>query len=432
MRILSVLLMLIISACSSQPEPEVVTVSADCDIQYSRYQATVTGYCQEAAADLPQTLDIINKRITIKPLADIPDVFWFNKKMKYSLIKQDNSAPLIFIIAGTGASFDSAKMVSLQKSFYQQGFHVISLSSPTFANYIVNSTNLTYMPGDLAHDAEDLYKVMKLVWAQVQQENEVEATSFSLTGYSLGGAHSAFVSLLDEAEQVFNFEKVLMINPPVSLYNSVSILDDYFDLHKNRQASLGMFDEIIARLSKVYSQQRSSKFDQSSIYSLFKNVELSEEELKLIIGASFRISSSNMFFALDTSFNAGAITYKNHKIDKFESTTHSMQRASGITFGDYFDKAMLPRAQRQDANTTKADLIHRYSLYAIEDYLKSSKKLFLVTNQDDIILQSSEVDYLQSIFSERAKIFPRGGHCGNLDRFSFVEHLHNLFEKESN
>lgn len=200
MRILSVLLMLLLAACTSTQD-EVVLVIPDCDLQYSRYQATVTGYCQEAAAEQPESVDIINKRITIKSLNEISEVFWFNKQMKYSLIKQEAVAPLIFIIAGTGASYDSSKMLSLQKSFFQQGYHVISLSSPTFANFIVNSPNTKYMPGDLAHDAEDLYKVMNLVWAQVQTEDEVEAASFSITGYSLGGAHSAFIALLDEEKR---------------------------------------------------------------------------------------------------------------------------------------------------------------------------------------------------------------------------------------
>ncbi len=425
-RFFSVLLIMILSACTSKKD-ETVELQPVCDLQYSRYQATVTGYCQEPAADLPESLDVINKRITIKPLDKIPEVFWFTKKMKYSLVKQETIAPVIFIIAGTGAGHDSAKMLSLQKSFYQQGYHVISLSSPTFANFIVNSTNTTHMPGDLAHDAENLYQVMNLVWAQVQAEEEVTATSFAITGYSLGGAHSAFIALLDEQRQVFNFEKVLLINPPVSLYNSVTILDQYFDLRNNRQSAVAMLDEIIARFSVGYSQQRSSRFDQSSIFNLFKNANLTESELKLLIGASFRMSSSDMIFALDASFNAGAITYKNHKIDKFESLRHSMLRASDITFGDYFDAAMLPRAQRIDASTTKADLIQRYSLYAIEDYLKASDKIYLVTNQDDIILQAGEVEYLQQIFAERAKIFPRGGHCGNLDRFSFVEYLQTTF-----
>jgi hypothetical protein len=53
----------------------------------------------------------------------------------------------------------------------------------------------------------------------------VEVTDFFLTGYSLGAAQSAFVAKLDEEDKVFNFRKVLLVNPPVSLYNSVQILD---------------------------------------------------------------------------------------------------------------------------------------------------------------------------------------------------------------
>ena len=258
MRIVACLLIVLITACSSKPQTEEVEVKAVCDLEYSRYQATVTGYCQEPRADLLASVPVINKSITIKPLEKIPEVFWFNKKMNFSLLKQDSVAPVIFVIAGTGAGYDSAKMINLQKNFYQQGYHVISLSSPTFANFIVNSNNTKYMPGNLAHDAKELYDVMELVWQQVQDEDQVEASSFAITGYSLGGAHSAFVSLLDEERKVFNFEKVLLINPPVSLYHSVSILDQYFDLRSNRHAAIAMFDEIFKRFSDGYSAQESS------------------------------------------------------------------------------------------------------------------------------------------------------------------------------
>ena len=428
MRFVICLLIILITACSSAPQEEVV-VKPVCDLDYSRYQATVTGHCQEPRADLLASVPVINKSITIKPLANIPEVFWFNKKMNFSLLKQEEVAPVIFVIAGTGAGYDSAKMISLQKNFYQQGYHVISLSSPTFANFIVNSNNTKYMPGNLAHDAEELYDVMELVWQLVQNEDQVQASSFAITGYSLGGAHSAFVSLLDEERKVFNFEKVLLINPPVSLYHSVSILDQYFDLRTNRQAAIAMFDQIFERFSDGYAAQESSNFDQDSIFSLFKNAKLTEAELKLLIGASFRMSSSDMIFALDASFNSGAITYKNHDIDKFESLTHSMQRASDITFINYFEGAMLPRAQLEDASLTKDDLIHRYSLHAIESYLKNSEKISLVTNIDDIILAPGEVEYLQGVFGERGKFFPRGGHCGNMDRANFVEHLNATFSQ---
>ena len=349
--------------------------------------------------------------------------------MKYSLVKQDGKAPLAFIIAGTGASYHSAKMVSVQKALFQQGYHVISLSSPTYSNFIINLDSKTDFPGVLAEDAKNIYGIMQKVYQQVVAEDGVEATSFSLTGYSLGGAHSAYVSKLDEQKKVFNFEKVVLINPPVSLYNSVSILDSYLDLASDeREQPLEMFENIFTRFAEEYAQQESSAFSQDSILSLFKNAKLSEQELKLLIGISFRMSSTDMLFALDVSYNVGGFIYKNHKISKFESISHSMHRANVITFGEYFERVIVPWQQESNANLTREQLIGRLGLKNIEKYLRNTEKISLVTNADDIILAEGEAEYLQDVFGSRAKIFERGGHCGNMDRVSFVDYMNSQFK----
>jgi hypothetical protein len=122
----------------------------------------------------------------------------------------------------------------------------------------------------------------------------------------------------------------VLINPPVSLYNSVNILDSYLNLKENGpDAAETMLDDIFLGFANSYAEQESSSFSQSAIYALFKDAQLSEEQLKLLIGASFRMSSTDMLFALDVSYNVGGIIYKNHKnhkIDKFESITHSMSQ----------------------------------------------------------------------------------------------------------
>lgn len=41
-----------------------------------------------------------------------------------------------------------------------------------------------------------------------------EATECYLTGYSLGAAQTTFASQPDEEQEVFQFPKILMINPP--------------------------------------------------------------------------------------------------------------------------------------------------------------------------------------------------------------------------
>jgi hypothetical protein len=39
-----------------------------------------------------------------------------------------------------------------------------------------------------------------------------------------------------------------------------------------------------------------------------------------------------------------------------------------------------------------------------------------MTNQDDIILGPGDVEFQQNVMGERAKIYPTGGHCGNITR----------------
>lgn len=426
-RILSMSLLMILTACSSTEQVEVKPAPPTCDIEYSTYQATVTGYCQEVMAQLPASVPVIEKQIEIRDVDTIPEVFWYNKKMKYSLVKQEGEAPLVFVIAGTGASYESAKMVNLQKTLFQQGYHVISISSPTYSNFVINATDKKDIPGYLEKDAQTLYEVMQAVLSQVEKEDEIKASSFSLTGYSLGGAHSAFISKLDEEHKKFNFEKVVLINPPVSLYNSVGVLDGYLDLKNNRAASQAMFERIFDQFAESYSEQETSSFKDGAIYSLFKDADLTEDELKMLIGVSFRMSSTDMMFAIDATYNIGGFIYKNHEISKFESITHSMYRANDITFTDYFEKVIVPWAKLQDENANREDLIQELSLKSIEPYLRNSEKIHMVTNADDIILVEGEVEYLSDVFGQRAKVFPRGGHCGNMDRKSFVEYLNTQF-----
>jgi len=415
-----------LSACSATQETVVIEPIV-CDLPYSKYQATVMGHCQEPKAELIEDIPSIVKHIEIKPVEDIPEVFWFSKKMKYTLNKQEGAAPLVFVIAGTGASHDSSKMKILQQTIFAQGYHVVSLSSPTFSNYIINATSYDDMTGDLAKDAKTLYKTMKKVFSQVEEEEDVLANGFLLTGYSLGGAHSAFISHLDETERYFNFEKVVLVNPPVSLYNSVGVLDGYLNEIESREAALNMVDSIFNRFAEQYAVQASSRFSQDSILSMFKGVDMTEEEMKLLIGASFRMSSTDMMFAIDASYNIGGFIYKNHAISKFESLTHSMHRADEIGFTDYFERHMLPWTMALEPNTTREDMINRLSLTLLEDYLQSAKKISVVTNADDIILVDGEISYLQKVFGNRAKIFERGGHCGNMDRKRFVEYMHTQF-----
>jgi hypothetical protein len=100
-----------------------------------------------------------------------------------------------------------------------------------------------------------------------------------------------------------------------------------------------------------------------------------------------------------------------------------------VSFADYFNEYFYPYFQAKQPNLSKQDLIDSTSLKSIENYLASSNKIGLITNQDDFIMAPGEIDYLQTVFKDRAKVYPTGGHCGNMDYKENVAYMLDFFKQ---
>lgn len=391
------------------------------------YEATVIGTPDFSRPGLPEKIRVETLDLTVFGDRKIPDVFWYWDTFRYSLAYQKGRAPLIFIVAGTGASYNSANMILLQKVFYKAGFHVINLSSPTAADFIVGAS-ATQIPGNIVDDTRDLYRVMQLAWNQVK--DRIEVSEFYLTGYSLGGAQSAFLAKLDDERHLFNFKKVLLINPPVSLYNSVRILDDMFV--ENIPGGLDhlneFFDGLMHKLSTVYKRMGAIDLSGNFLYDIYKFETLDKEDMEALIGLSFRLSSSSMIFTSDVVTNTGYIKPKNLVLTTADSTTDYYKVCSRTSFLDYFNQMFYPFFRARQPDLIKQALIDSVSLKSIEDYLKNTKKIGLVHNEDDIILAPGEIDFFRQVFGSRAKIYPNGGHCGNMIYIENVDYMINFFK----
>jgi pimeloyl-ACP methyl ester carboxylesterase len=238
-----------------------------------------------------------------------------------------------------------------------------------------------------------------------------------LTGYSLGAAQSAFIAKLDEEDKVFNFRKVLLINPPVSLYNSVQVLDKM--LEENIPGGVNNFNEFYKRLinalTDTYVHGDNVEFNDQFLYQAFKyRKPTSDEPFAALIGTDFRISSANMAFVSDVLTKAGYVVPKGVDLRRHDSTEEYARVVTRLSFTDYFNGLFLPYFQGKNPSLTERDLVEMTSLQYIEDYLRTSPKFGLITNEDDLILLPGEVDYLRQLFGSRATIFPSGGHCGNM------------------
>jgi hypothetical protein len=109
-----------------------------------KYVATVVGTPSEYYADLPDKIPFHTRRATIFPDREVPDAFFADSALLYSVALQKKAAPLIFLIAGTGSSHNGNTNKQMARAFYQAGFHVVSLSSPTFSNFVISASLPAY------------------------------------------------------------------------------------------------------------------------------------------------------------------------------------------------------------------------------------------------------------------------------------------------
>ncbi|WP_051249677.1 hypothetical protein [Maridesulfovibrio zosterae] len=375
------------------------------------YKATIFGTPPELIHIFKHPVETTECTIAIENRR-IPDIFWYNEDFFYTTAMQDEEAPLVFIIAGTGSEHDSVKMKFLTQLFYEAGFHVVALSSPTHINFLVSISKYA-APGYVPNDVKDLYRVMKWIKAELEQDHKIK--SFNVTGYSLGAMHSAFISKLDEERKDFCFRRVLLINPPVSLYNSALRFDSWLSPENlGTKTPRQVIDELIKAFSELYVHSNIVDLDDNFLYALSRHNKFAEMDLKAIIAASFRLTSANMIFCSDVCLNAGYVVPVDKHLSTGDNLMPYIKVAAAIKFADYIDEYLLPYLQFIKPGTTKGDVVKNCSLNSIVDYLSETDKIMVLGNEDDIILNQHDVDFIRKTFGSRAVLFPRGGHCGNL------------------
>ena len=356
----------------------------------------------------------------------VPEILWYDDTLQYSVALQRDVAPLLFIIAGTGSSYDSANCRFLQAVFHRAGYHVVSLSSPTYPNFVV-SASTTQVPGFIPRDVADLYQSMDAIVNEIGRDR---ISSYNLTGYSLGGTQSAFLAELDTREKRFGFDKVMLLNPAVSLLTSATILDHLLsDNVADRTEAASVVADLVSDLSEAYRGSDEVNFGDEFLFALHGSRSISEKELKILIGVAFRVSLASMVFTSDVCTGAGYISPRGHVIEKNESLSPYLDAAVGVSFEDYVDEYLLPFLAFTDPAMTRERAVAASSLESIAPFLRESTNIAVMTNADDPILTPDNLGFLKRTFNGRLTLYPAGGHCGNIRYRDNVAAMLDFFRK---
>lgn len=432
-RVVSVALCLLFAVgCAQLPPPHGAAPDAGAAVTYdypfdNPWAATVLGTPQALQADLP-AVEIERRDLMVFEDREVPEGFWYNDRLHYSTLLHDHEAPLVFVIAGTGANDQSRHMRTLGQILYRAGMHVVLLPSPTHANFIVNAS-ATRLPGYPATDAADLHNVMRLIDGRLRRS--VGISQYYLTGYSLGAWHAAYVAKLDDELAGFGFERVLLINPPLSLHRSVREIDAMLvrGLPNGIDGLDAFLDQAIARLASQGGTDALDFQDPDFTVEAYRRLRPSDNRLATAIGLSFRLSAANLIFTSDVMTNAGYIFPRNRPFLSSTPLSDYLAVALRTSLLDYFRDMFSDTYLRWEPGSARQDLLARTSLSSIGEWLSRDDRIWLMTNRDDVILAPGDLDELLRLFGPRTHVFPSGGHMGNLQHRAVTAFIADFFSR---
>lgn len=380
------------------------------------YVATIFGSSQMMTPEIPKNIDIEDENIDMDK--EIPEQFWYSDGFKFSYVKQDKKAPLVFILAGTGATHNSTRNKLFARIFYKYGYNVILLPSIMNGNFVLNASK-TKMPGIIFDDSQDMYNIMKKSYEKIKDEMHV--SNFYLIGYSLGATEAGMISYIDENEKFFDFKRVFMVNPAVDAYKSAIKLDDFVAWKPDVRAK--KMRELIEKIEYILKKNTNSemqKMDEEAIFKAFSKTKMSDNQMKELIGAAFRLTSMNLNYVVDI---ANSTNVYNKPVDsKFRPNFNDFKNINFASFDDYINLLAMPNLMKK-YNLDQNEIFTKARLHYIEDYLRNSKKIGGSTNEDELILDKEDIKFLKDTMGDRIIIYKYGGHCGNMFYYENVMNM---------
>jgi predicted alpha/beta-fold hydrolase len=389
----------------------------------SALRATLFGTPPQDIAPMPATVPLVEINVRMPWARPVPAIFWFDGKLRVYFSAQDKPAPLAIVIAGTGGDGNTTFLSTLRGALYGAGYHVLTLPSPTYPGFIV-STSSTGVAGDLMQDGQDLYAAMQRIVAHLP--GKVQITDIDVLGYSLGGANAGIVKSLDANEHKLHIHRAVMIEPPVSLFDSVARMDKLFAL------SIGsgdagverLYQKLYAQIANLYRASDRVEIDTNFLLTAAAAVLNTDAEFSAAIALIFRIDLMNMFFAGDLYAKTGVVVDPKHPPKVGEPLERIERILRGKPFAEYFTKVFAPYYLKHRPQSTTESLVAANRLDIIGDALRNDPDYYVQINSDDLILNKSELAWLESTLGSKIVVYDHGGHLGNLgDRQQIADML---------
>ena len=386
-------------------------------------RATVFGTPPQDMASVPAKVPLSEINAELPWRLPVPRILWFDAKLRVWFSAQDKPAPLAIVISGTGGDGNTKTISVLRAALYGAGYHVLTMPSPTSPEFIVSASS-TGVAGDLMQDGQDLYAAMQEIIAHLPRK--IRITDIDVVGYSLGGANAAIVKSIDAAEHKLRIHRVVMINPPVSLFSSVGRLDRLFaaTIGAGDQGVELLYRRLYAQIANLYRASDRLELDENFLLSAGAATLQTDADFSAAIALTFRLQLVDMFFIGDLYAKTGLFTDPKHPPKVSDSLEDIQRELRAKPFADYFTQVFAPYYLKRRPDATSASLIASSRLDIITDTLRDDGDYYAQTTDNDLIINKRELAWLQDTLGARIIVYDHGGHLGEVgDRAQVADML---------
>jgi predicted alpha/beta-fold hydrolase len=330
-------------------------------------------------------------------------------EMSVALYRQNRPAPLLFILAGLGSSPYFGVGPYLAGLFYQEGFHVVILPSPMSWNFALSASR-SGAPGYPPEDARDLYEAMQKTLALLRDRHNLKISGINFMGVSLGALEGAYLSVIDADEPKIGIEKYLLVNPPVDLSYALKKLDEWNTLQTKFGSDKSK--DIVAKAVAIVESFSEDRRDDPAVFDRLakKFASFMTEELQFLVAENLQSQLPELIYVTQVIHDQNVLAAPKDQLRK------RIQEAKSFTFTDYNEKIAVPlwRRQAADPQSDLASFIKRGSLTTILDRLRGNSKVRIMHNADDPLADRKSIEELKKALADQVRLYPYGGHLGNL------------------
>lgn len=323
--------------------------------------------------------------------------------------RQNQAAPLLFIVAGMGSNPYFGVGPYLASLFYRAGSHVIILPSPMNWNFALSASR-SGAPGYAPEDARDLYDVMQKTLTILRDRYGVTPTDVRFLGVSLGALEGAYLSLIDADEGKIGIANYLLINPPIDLHYALKKIDEWSKLEE--KFGLEISHELVSKALAIVDSFSDERPDDPVVIDRLakKFAGFTTEELQYLIAETLQSQLYELIYVTQVIQDQNVLPAPKDDMRK------SLQEAKSFTLVDYYWKIAVPlwRKQLGDLQADPERLLQRSSLAPILDRLRSNPKVHILHNVDDFLAKRKSIEALKETLGDQVTLYPYGGHLGNL------------------